>query len=372
MKSAEKIAGEILKTADIRINGNRRWDIQVHNHELYARVLSGGSLALGESYMDGWWDCAAIDEFSTRLLQAKIGKEIISPALLFHILKAKALNQQRKSKAFEVGQRHYDVGNDLYKIMLDKRMIYTSGYWKKTSSLDKAQEEKLELVCKKIDLKKGMSLLDIGCGWGGFAKYAAEKYGARVVGITIAKEQAALARESCKGLPVEIRLQDYRDLKPTQQFDRVVSIGMIEHVGPKNYPLYFKIMKDCLKDDGLLLVESFSADWGPSQSDPWSDKYIFPNGTIPRLGQIVDATEKLLVIEDCHNFGADYDKTLMAWHKNVIKHKDQIKQEYGERFLRMWNYYLLTFAGMFRSRKVQNWHIVFSKSGMKNGYVSIR
>jgi cyclopropane-fatty-acyl-phospholipid synthase len=271
-----------------------------------------------------------------------------------------------------VGMRHYDVGNDLYKVMLDKRMVYTSGYWNDTSSLDEAQEAKLELICKKINLKKGMTILDVGCGWASFAKYAAEKYDAKVTGVTVSKEQMELGMEMCKGLPVEIKLQDYRDMDTSKQYDRVVSIGMIEHVGPKNYKIYFELMKKCLKDDGLLLLESFSANWGSSQSDPWSDKYIFPNGTIPRLAQIIKVTEKLFVIEDCHNFGSDYDKTLMAWHDNFVKNWHKIKDNYNERFFRMWKYYLLTFAGMFRSRAVQNWHIVFSKNGVRNGYKSIR
>jgi len=373
MKSTEENISKILSIADIKINGNRPWDLQIHNKKVYARVLNGGTLALGESYMDGWWDCNAIDQFTDKIVRAKLDKNVLSPSFIFDVVIARLFNRQKKSRAFEVGQRHYDVGNDLYKLMLDKRMVYTSGYWKNTKSLDEAQEAKLDLICRKIGLKKGMSVLDIGCGWGSFAKYAAEKYGAEVVGITVSKEQVELANKLCKGLPIKIILQDYRDINTNKQFDRMVSIGMIEHVGPKNYQNYFEIIRKCLKDNGLFFLESFSANWNTaSQSDSWNDKYIFPNGTIPRLSQIINVTEKLFVIEDCHNFGSDYDKTLMAWHKKFIDNYDKIKDIYDKRFFRMWTYYLLTFAGLFRSRKVQNWHIVFSKNGVNKGYNSIR
>ncbi|OGH88421.1 MAG: cyclopropane-fatty-acyl-phospholipid synthase [Candidatus Magasanikbacteria bacterium RIFOXYC2_FULL_42_28] len=365
-------AQRILDLADIKINGNRPWDIKVHNENTYKRVFAQGTMGLGESYMDGWWDVENLDQFVDRIIRIQLNKKILTPSLIFNVFKAKILNRQKKSRAFEVGEKHYDVGNDLYKLMLGKRMIYTSGYWKNTQDLDEAENAKLELVCKKINLEKGMTILDIGCGWASFAKYAAEKYDAKVTGVTVSKEQAELGKKLCAGLPVEIILQDYRDIDTTKKYDRVVSIGMIEHVGPRNYKKYFEIIKKCLKDDGLFLLESFSCYWGISQSDPFSDKYIFPNGSIPQLGQIVKVTEKLFVIEDCHNFGDDYDKTLMAWYHNFINNWDKVKNNYNEKFFRMWSYFLLSFAGLFRSRSVQNWHIVFSKKGVPGGYTSIR
>ena len=232
-----KIIKDLLASADVRINGDRPWDIQVHNPKFYTRVLAQGSLGLGESYMDGWWSCKKLDEFYWRIMRAELSKKVgFSTQLTFVMLKAKLMNLQSKSRAYEVGKKHYDTGNELYQHMLDKRMVYTCAYWKQVSTLDKAQEAKLDLVCKKIGLKKGMKILDIGCGWGSFAKFAAEKYKAQVVGITISKEQVKLAKESCKGLPVEIRLQDYRDVH--EKFDRIVSLGMFEHVGHKNYRRY--------------------------------------------------------------------------------------------------------------------------------------
>lgn len=365
-------AQRILDLVDVKIDGTRPWDIKIHNPSVYKRVFAEGTMGLGESYMDGWWDVEALDQLVERVIKIQTDKKVLTPSFVFDVVKAKFFNRQKKSRAFEVGKKHYDVGNDLYKIMLGRRMVYTSGYWEKAQTLDEAQEAKLELICKKINLERGMTILDIGCGWGSFAKYAAEKYEAKVVGITVSKEQVELSKELCAGLPVEIKLLDYRDLDTKQKFDRVVSIGMIEHVGPKNYKKYFEIIKNCLKDDGLFLLESFSCYWGTAQNDPWSDKYIFPNGSIPQVGQIVKVTEKIFVLEDCHNFGADYDKTILVWYHNFVTNWDKIKNNYSERFFRMWSYFLLSFAGLFRSRSVQNWHIVFSKKGVPGGHISVR
>ena len=156
--------------------------------------------------------------------------------MMWNVLKARLVNLQSTSRAYNIGKKHYDIGNELYKNMLDKRMNYSCGYWKNSKTLDQAQEAKLDLICKKVGLKPGMKILDIGCGWGSFVKFAAEKYKVKAVGITVSKEQAKLARELCKGLPIEIRLQDYRELN--EKFDRIISIGMFEHVGPKNYKTY--------------------------------------------------------------------------------------------------------------------------------------
>lgn len=359
-----------LSMANIQINGKNPWDIQVHNPKLYSRVLSGGSLALGESYMDGWWDCKQIDEFIARLLSAELDKKVRSKNLIWEVLKAKIMNRQSKSRAYEVGEKHYDVGNDLYKEMLDKNMVYTCGYWKNAKTLDQAQEAKLDLVCKKIGLKKGQKVLDIGCGWGSFAKYAAKKYGTKVVGVTISKMQVELARKLCNGLPVEIRLQDYRSIN--EKFDHIVSLGMFEHVGYKNYKTYMKVVDRCLKPNGLFLLHTIGGNKSVTSTEPWISKYIFPNSMLPSAKQITAAAEGLFVLEDLHSFGAYYDKTLMEWHKNFVNGWDKIKNNYNERFYRMWKYYLLSCAGSFRVRKNQLWQIVFSKNGIKGGYQSIR
>ncbi len=371
MKSAKERVQEILRLADIKVGGKRDWDIIVNDDRFYSRVLAGGSLALGESYIAGWWDCKKVDELIYRILRSELTNKIRpSLGLAVGFAKARLMNRQSKKRAFEVGEKHYDAGNDLYKRMLDKRLVYTCGYWARARTLDDAQEAKLDLVCKKIGLKKGQKILDIGCGWGSFAKFAAEKYGAKVVGVTISKEQVKLARENCKGLPVEIRLQDYREVD--EKFDHIVSLGMFEHVGRKNYRTYMKVVERCLKDDGLFLLHTIGRSTPVRVPDPWIDKYIFPNGMLPCPSEIAKAVEGLFVLEDWHNFGEDYDKTLMEWDRNFRKHWKEIKENYSDEFYRMWDYYLLICAGAFRARSNQLWQIVLSKKGVDGGYRSVR
>jgi cyclopropane-fatty-acyl-phospholipid synthase len=293
-------------------------------------------------------------------------------ALMRRLAQARLASFAQRSKAFEVAQKHYDIGNDLFQKMLDKRMVYTCGYWKNAKNLDEAQEAKLDLICKKIGLQKGMRVLDIGGGWGSFAKFAAEKYGAEVVNITVSKEQVALANELCKGLPVENRLLDYRDLKD-EQFDRIVSIGMFEHVNLPNYRTFMEIARNSLKDDGLFLLHSIGRTQGKGGGvDPWLTKYIFPNSMLPSVTEVADAFQDLFVLEDWHNFGPDYDKTLMAWHANFEKAWPELKDKYGESFYRMWRLYLLACAALFRARRIQLWQIVLSKNGVLGGYQSVR
>jgi cyclopropane-fatty-acyl-phospholipid synthase len=360
----------ILDVAGVKINGEKPWDIRVHDDRFYGRVLSEGALGLGESYMDEWWDCDRLDEFFDRVLRVGMDREVSKGNMIIPLLKSKLLNLQNKKRALEVGIRHYDIGNDLYRGMLDERMVYTCGYWKDSDNLNDAQESKLELVCKKIGLEPGMRVLDIGCGWGSFAKYAAEKHGADVVGVTISKEQLRLGKESCDGLSVDLRFQDYRDVD--EKFDRVVSLGMFEHVGVKNYRTYMKKVGECLNDDGLFLLHTIGGNRSVDRVEPWINKYIFPGGMLPSIKQISEASEDIFVLEDWHNFGVDYDKTLMAWHENFEASWDSIEGDYDERFKRMWDYYLLSFAGSFRARKNQLWQIVFSKDGVKGGYESLR
>ncbi len=369
IKSLKNKVQEILSLADIRINGGRPWDIQVNDERFYQRVLAQGSLGLGEAYMDGWWDCKKLDEFFAKVSAANLEEKVKPLSLVWHALQARFLNMQTKRKSRIVAERHYDLGNELYACMLGKSMTYTCGYWKNAKNLDDAQDAKLDLVCKKIGLRKGMSVLDIGCGWGSFAKYASEKYGARVVGINISKEQVEFARKLCKGLPVEIRLQDYRDVK--EKFDRIVSLGMFEHVGYKNFRTYMRMAHRCLKDDGLFLLHTIGRDTSATHADPWISKYIFPHGMLPSVQQISRSSEGLFVMEDWHNFGAYYSKTLVAWFQNFDENWPKLKQQYGDRFYRMWKYYLLACAGAFRARDLQLWQIVFSKNGVAGGYQRI-
>lgn len=367
----KKILEALLKETGVRINGNSSYDIQVHDERFYKRVLTQGSLGLGESYMDGWWDCKKLDEFFYRILYSGIESKVKNNLLfLFEVLLARIFNMQSKRKAFQIGERHYNLGNELFKNMLDSKMVYSCGYWKNAYTLDEAQEAKLDLICQKLRLEPGMKILDIGCGWASFAKYAAEKYKVKVIGITVSKEQVELGKRLCNGLPVEIRLQDYRSVN--DKFDHIVSIGMIEHVGSKNYKTYMKLVRRCLKDAGLFLLHTIGKNESGVLTDPWMNKYIFPSGMLPSVKQIGASIENLFVMEDWHNFSADYDKTLIEWYKNFEKNWSKIESNYDERFYRMWKYYLLSCAGAFRARKSQLWQIIFSKRGVLGGYKSIR
>jgi len=358
---------DILSQADITVNGDRPWDIKVRDERFYHRVLKDGSLGLGESYMDGWWECEELDTFFARLLptdpEVKLRKNL---RLLFYIAGSVMLNPARKSRAFEIGERHYDKGNELFRNMLDKRMVYSCGYWKDAEDLDQAQEAKLELICRKLGLKAGDRVLDIGCGWGSFAKYAAERYDASVVGITVSREQLALAKELCRGLPVELRLQDYRDVN--ERFDHIVSVGMFEHVGFRNHRTYMEKAHQCLKDGGLFLLHSIGNNVSQVADDLWLDRYIFPNSLIPSLKQITTSLEGLFAVENLHNFGFYYDPTLMSWFKNFNNSWQRLKDLYDERFYRMWKYYLLSSAAAFRCRNLQVWQFILSKKGVPGGY----
>ncbi|MFA5888826.1 MAG: cyclopropane fatty acyl phospholipid synthase [Candidatus Paceibacterota bacterium] len=368
---SKEIIENILKPADIKINGERSFDIKVYDDRFYSRILVGGALALGESYMDGWWDCEQLDECVSRIIRAKSQNKIsFNLPNILQYLTALLTNPGTHRKAFEVGKKHYDLGNDLFEAMLDKRMVYTCAYWKNASNLDEAQEHKLDLVCKKLNLHEGQRILDIGCGWGSFMKFATEKYRVSVVGITVSKEQLTLVKESCVGLPIEIRLQDYRDLN--EKFDHIVSLGMFEHVGVKNYSVYMNIAKKCLNDGGLFLLHTIGKDVTTLGVNPWIEKYIFPNGKIPSFLEISRAVENVFVVEDWHNFGADYDKTLCAWFLNFNNHWDKLSKKYGERFYKMWKFYLLSCAGAFRARDIELWQIVLSPNGVKGGYKSVR
>jgi cyclopropane-fatty-acyl-phospholipid synthase len=367
----KRIVEQIFAPAGIAINGDRPWDIQIRNDNFYRRVLSDGSLGLGETYMEGWWDCEKLDDFFCKVLpchpEEKVKKNLKT---LFHLIRAEVMNVAARSRAFQIGERHYDKGNELFRHMLDRRMIYSCGYWQNADNLDDAQEAKLDLICRKLRLRPDDHILDIGCGWGGLVRYAAEKYGVTAVGITVAKEQAALAREICAGLPIEIRLQDYRDVKDT--FDHVVSVGMFEHVGHKNYRVYMKKVRECLREDGLFLLHTIGNLKTQSTVDPWFDKYIFPNSLIPSMKQIASAVEDLFVVEDWHNFGYYYDETLKAWFNNFDANWEYLKKSYDDQFYRMWKYYLLSSAGAFRARDLQVWQIVLSRNGVSAGYHAVR
>ncbi|MCX8030316.1 MAG: cyclopropane fatty acyl phospholipid synthase [Thermodesulfovibrionales bacterium] len=375
-KKLKSFVEGILSQANISINGKNPWDIHIRNEKFYERVLKDGSIGLGESYMDGWWDCDDLIEFFYRLLplepEKKVKKNI---KLISYYLGYTVFNRSSKSRAFQIGERHYDIGNEVFENMLDKRLVYSCAYWKDAKNLDEAQENKLDLICRKLYLKEGSRVLDIGCGWGSFVKYASEKYGVQAVGITVSKEQVEYSKKICEGLPVEIRLQDYRDLKD-EKFDYIVSVGMFEHVGHKNYRTYMEIASKCLKDDGLFLLHTIGNNTTKIACDPWIDKYIFPNSLIPSLKQITSSIEGLFIVEDLHNFRYYYYLTLVEWLKNFKKNWDKIKnaypQKYDERFYRMWTYYLCSSAASFKCGDLQLWQIVLSKKSVPHGYLSVR
>lgn len=367
----------LLGQADIATNGERPWDLQVHNDSLYQRVLSGGSLALGESFMDGWWSCDALDQLFDKLMRARLTRRVVPLSSKLVVLKSRVLNLQNKMRSRQVIERHYEMSPELFMAFLDPYNQYTCGYFKDTDDLNTAQENKLDLICRKLMLSPQDRVLDIGCGWGGFAKFAAERYGCHVTGITISDRQMEYARQYCDGLPVTIVKSDYRDFDQQdfdqQDFDKVLVCGMIEHVGYKNYRPLLEVVHGCLKDDGLFLLHTIGRHTSGTSTDPWMNKYIFPNAMMPSAKQITTAAEGLFVLNDWHSLGAHYDPTLMAWHRNFTDNWDQLKDDYDDRFYRMWSYYLLSCAGVFRANRKQLWQVVLAKKrGAVAGYQSVR
>ncbi|MGH7023412.1 MAG: cyclopropane fatty acyl phospholipid synthase [Caulobacteraceae bacterium] len=358
----------LLARAGVEADGSRPFDIQVHDQRLWRRVLAEGSLGLGEAYMDGWWDCERLDEFFARVVGEDLGRALpLTPATLWLALSARLLNRQSKARAGRVADVHYNLDLDIFEATFDARLSGSCAYWKNAADLDAAQEAKLELVCRKIGLAPDQSVLDIGCGWGAFMGYAAERHGARCVGVTVSSEQVDYGRRRYAGLPVEFRLEDYRDF--TGKVDHVVSMGMFEHVGSKNYRRYFESARRAIADNGLFLLHTILANERAETIEPWLDKYIFPGGVLPTAGQIGEACEGLFVVEDVENFGAYYDLTLMAWHAKFQSNRAVIAARHGERFCRMWDYYLLCCAGGFRSRQIGLAQFVLSPKGVPGGWV---
>lgn len=370
IRGERRVITELLEMADVAINGLRPWDIAVHDERLFQCVMARGSLGVGESYMDGWWDCQQLDEMFFRVKRARTEQHLPSRGALWLALLAKLRNPQSRRRAFAIGEHHYDIGDDLYARMLDRRMIYSCGYWRAAADLDQAQEHKLDLVCRKLGLERGMRVLDIGCGWGGAAQFAAERYGVSVTGITVSENQAAAGRERCRGLPVEILLQDYRTLEG--KFDRIFSLGMFEHVGVRNYRTYLNKVRELLAPDGLFLLHTIGSNVSETTADPWIDKYIFPNSMLPSMAQIAAAAERLWVIEDWHEFGGDYDRTLLCWSRNIESRWAEIADRYDPRFRRMWHFYLMSSAAGFRARRNRLWQILMSPQGLVGGYREVR
>jgi cyclopropane-fatty-acyl-phospholipid synthase len=359
---ARRTFERLLGPADVAIGGGRAWDIAVHDERLYERVLAQGALGFGESYVDGWWDCEAIDELIARLLRSGIDDGVIDWRTRVLVAEARLRNLQSVGRARQVALAHYNRGNEMFRAMLGPTMNYSCGYWRQAADLDAAQTAKMDLACRKLELKKGERLLDIGCGWGSLARHAAEKYGATVVGVTVSEPQAEWARTATRGLDVSILVADYRDgvVERHGPFDKIVSVGMFEHVGRKNHATFLDVARRLLKDDGLLLLHCIGNDH--SSTDGWVHRYLFPNGELPSTMDLTRAFRRRLVLEDWHNFRADYDR----WAATPAFTEPRS-------FYRMWRYYLLSFAGCFRAgNRNQLWQLVLSKRGVPGGYTSIR
>jgi cyclopropane-fatty-acyl-phospholipid synthase len=382
MKLFKNVIEKTLDESGIVLNGDRPFDITVRNDDFYRRVVLYGSLGLGESYMDGWWECEHLDELVNRLfISNTIKKSYFIDT--FNALHAKFVNRQNKTESRAVAELHYNLDTELYRHMLGETMAYTCAYWKGQMNLNDAQLNKYELICKKIDLKKSDRVLDLGCGFGGLARYMAEQYGCSVTGVNISGQQLDFAREFCSGLPVDFHLCDYRDVSTYNPegrlFDKIVSIGLCEHIGPKNYMSWTRIVHDQLKEGGLFLLHTIGINTTKNHCDPWYDKYIFPNGTLPSIKQLGNAFEGLFVMEDWHNFGFDYNVTLDEWWKNFDAYwKNNIEDSRGGvtpdrlRFYRMWRFYLLAGRGTFKSRHIQLWQIVLSKGNIPMTYYPVR
>ncbi|AEK63209.1 cyclopropane fatty acyl phospholipid synthase [Collimonas fungivorans] len=371
--NAPRIIQQLFEHAGIRLNGDQPWDMQIHDPAFFQKMFTKWELGIGESYMDGDWDCDKLDEFFFRVTGHDLEQTVVGPAKIgffLEILRQNFFNLQTRGRAFQVGEQHYDIGNDLFESMLDPYMMYSCAYWPRAANLDEAQQHKLELICRKLELKPGERLLDIGCGWGGLARYAAEHYQVTVTGVTISKEQQKLAQERCAGLPVTIELTDYRQLGG--QYDKIVSVGMFEHVGAKNYAAYFDVAGKLLTPEGLFLLHTIGNYVTEKKRDVWLDKYIFPNGHLPSAKEITQVLEGRFLIEDWHNFGRDYDLTLMAWWDNFERAWPRLAEKYDQRFYRMWKYFILSSAGFFRSGQGQLWQLVLSKRGRSAPYRSIR
>ncbi|MCU0601684.1 MAG: cyclopropane fatty acyl phospholipid synthase [Desulfobacterales bacterium] len=362
MSSSRKMVETLFSRAGVTVGGTNPWDITVTDERFFTRVLREKNLGLGEAYMDGWWDCRRPDEFICRLLKSRLDVALKGglkylPLLLPGIL----FNLQAKARARIVAKRHYDLGNDLFLSFLDPYNQYSCACFDGTDDLDRAQQKKLDLICRKTAIGQADHVLDIGCGWGGFAKYAAETYGCTVTAVNISKEQVRYAAEFCRGMPVRFLECDYRDIQG--RFDKIVSIGMFEHVGWKNYRTFMRVAHRCLNDNGIFLLHTIGGNDSTHYCDPWITKHIFPNGMLPSIAQISRSAEGLFAVEDWHNLGPHYDKTLMAWNRNFQAAWPRLQEKYDAKFRRMWEYYLLSCAGAFRARSNQVWQIVLTKYG---------
>lgn len=381
MNKDERTVRELLALGTIELNGPKLWDLQVTDRRFYKRILTGGVLGFAEAYIEGWIDCEQMDELIARLLQAGIKQKLKNNwRLMLHLFQSQIFNLQALSRASQVADAHYNLSNRFYEYMLGESMAYTAAYYKNATSLDEAQYAKYDLVCRKLQLKPGETVLELGCGWGGFARYAAEHYGCRMVSVNISKQQVRYAKELCRQWPVAVFRCDYRDeacYNPDKiRFDKAVSIGMAEHVGPKNHRRLFGTVFRQLKPNGLFLLHTIGSDRSLTACEPFTHKYIFPNSVIPSLKQLSSAAEGWFVTEDLQNFGKYYFNTLKEWYTNVKSNWQSIQAldytKFNSRFDRIWSFYLLGGMGMAKSKANHLWQIVFSGKAYRDLYEAVR
>jgi cyclopropane-fatty-acyl-phospholipid synthase len=370
-RALRRAVRHVLEGSGVAINGRQPWDLRVHDSRFYGRCLAHGSLGFGEAYVDGWWDTDDLPGCLERLLRHRAEARVGALTRTLLAARHRLRNVQHGAGAWQVGRRHYDLGDDLFEAMLGRRMVYSCGYWAGAADLDAAQEAKLDLVCRKLGLEPGMRVLDVGCGWGEALQYAAERYGVEGVGVTVSKNQAATARRLCEHLPVDIRLADYRSLQG-ERFDRIFSIGMFEHVGPRNHATFFEVVHRCLHPHGLALLHTIGTQTGARVPDPWIERYVFPNSAIPRLDDVVAALEPWFTVEDLHNFGLDYVRTLEAWRERFDAAWPRLESGYGPEFRRLWHYYLAASTASFRARRNHLWQFVLAPHARDEAYRGVR
>lgn len=346
--------------------GTPQTTVTFHNSKLLKKLALSPSLTFGEGYMDG--DI----EIEGSIMDILQGFYLSSKALhahphLRHLTGFLKNRQERinKKEAIANAQHHYDIGNDFYKLWLDKTLAYTCAYFThQDDSLEQAQRQKFELICRKIRLQEGHSLMDIGCGWGGFIFHAVEKYNVTATGVVAAKEQGEYIRREAKRRGIEdkvnVIIDDWR--QATGTYDRVVSIGVMEHVGEAQYPEYFGMYKKLLKEDGIAFLHTIGR-MESQTDDPWIRKYIFPGGHLPTLASLSDhAAQQRFVITDVENLWQHYAKTLAFWKENFEEHVPEITEMFDERFIRMWRLYLLGSEAGFRWGGIHLWQIVLIPS----------
>lgn len=361
-------ARKILQRSGIELNGKKPWDIQIKDPSIYMDTFLKGSLGFGDGYINGKWDVEKPDLFFEKIFLKHVSLIPNLGDTLFNIRNF-ILNTQIGKRAFQVGEMHYDLGNEMFEYMLGESMGYSCGvFLNPGDTLGDAQYNKFETFCKKLRFRKGMKVLEVGAGWGTFARLAAQKYGVEVVGLTVSAEQKAFAENRCKGLPVKFLLMDYSDLdeKYSGYFDRVVSIEMIEAVGRKNFHQYFSIIGRAMKDDGLFGLQSIV---GSGKADPFISTRIFPNGLVPSAADLVKNSADILRLKHWESIGKDYEKTLMSWEANFRNNWKTIsklkssggRKLYDDKFYRMWRYYLLSCAALFRTGMIDDAQIIMSK-----------